>query len=221
LNNTNVGAATANASWAGDANHTGNIGAGGFAIAQASSTVTVSCPASLVSTGSPLTPCTASATGVAMAPVDVTASIVYSNNITGPTATAVATWAGDVNHTGSSGSGSFLITAPPPSAITIDPIPNRSDRLGAEVEFQVVVRGAGRGGNFSAMGLPNGIRINADGEIHGHVGGPAHGPLPVTVSFTKDGVTVSTTFLWEVTQPKPHTDDDKDGNDNKEGDYDR
>ena len=73
-----------------------------------------------------------------------------------------------------------------------------------------MVTGAGRGGRFSATGLPNGIRIDDEGEIHGHVGGPA-GTTIVTVSFTRNGVTVSTTFSWQVTRPAPGWD----GNDDK------
>src|SRR5204863_483445 len=38
-NNTNAGAATVDASWAGDGNHTGSLGSGGFTIAKAPLTV--------------------------------------------------------------------------------------------------------------------------------------------------------------------------------------
>ena len=87
----------------------------------------------------------------------------------------------------------------------MDPIANRSDRIGAEVAFQVVVTGAGQGGRFSAVNLPNGIRIDdEDGEIHGHVGGPVS-TRPVTVRFTKGSVTVSRTFTWQVTPAAPRT----------------
>ncbi|HBB89181.1 MAG TPA: hypothetical protein DC047_16370 [Blastocatellia bacterium] len=46
-NNTNAGAATANASWAGDSNHTGNTGSGGFTITKAPQTITWSNPSSI------------------------------------------------------------------------------------------------------------------------------------------------------------------------------
>ncbi len=109
--NVNAGMATANASWAGDTNHTGSTGSGAFTIDQASSTVTVTCTAGApyTYTGSPQTPCAAEATGVGMSPVDVTSSLVYSNNINAGAATANANWAGDTNHTGSTGSGGFTI----------------------------------------------------------------------------------------------------------------
>src|SRR5207245_11531591 len=51
LNNTNMGTATASASFAGDANHTGSSDSKTFTIAQASSSTTVSCPASVPYTG--------------------------------------------------------------------------------------------------------------------------------------------------------------------------
>jgi hypothetical protein len=108
-NNTNAGAATADASWEGDSNHNGSSGSGGFTITPASSTVTVICAPSVTWTGSAKTPCLAGATGAGMSPVDVTASLVYGNNINPGTATADASWGGDANHTGSTGSGGFTI----------------------------------------------------------------------------------------------------------------
>src|SRR5439155_151462 len=110
-NNINAGPATANASWTGDLNHTGNTGVGGFTIGQASSTVTVTCTAGApyIYTGSAQMPCTAQATGVGMSPVDVTASLVYANNINAGPATANASWTGDLNHTGNAGAGGFTI----------------------------------------------------------------------------------------------------------------
>lgn len=87
----------------------------------------------------------------------------------------------------------------------MDPIANRSDKIGADVEFQVVVTGAGQGGRFSAVNLPNGIRIDdEDGEIHGHVDGPVSTKY-VTVRFTKGSVTVYRTFTWQVTPAAPRT----------------
>ena len=120
-NNINAGPATANASWGGDANHTGNTGSGGFTIGQASSTVTVDCTvgAPFTYTGSDQTPCTAKASGVGMSDVDVSASLSYSNNINAGPATANASWGGDANHTGTTGSGGFTIgRAPTTTTVT-------------------------------------------------------------------------------------------------------
>ncbi len=55
-------------------------------------------------------PCSAEATGVGMSPVDVSASLAYTDNVIVGTATADASWAGDANHFGSIGSETFAIT---------------------------------------------------------------------------------------------------------------
>ena len=46
-NNTNAGTATAKATYAGDTNHTGSNDSKNFTIAKATSTTTVTCPASV------------------------------------------------------------------------------------------------------------------------------------------------------------------------------
>src|SRR3989441_443980 len=107
--NTNVGTATASYSFAGDANHEGSSDSKTFGITKASSTTVVTCPASAVYTGAAQTPCTAQANGAGMTSVDVSASLVYSNNTSAGAATVNASWAGDANHAGSNGSGGFTI----------------------------------------------------------------------------------------------------------------
>src|SRR5438876_8911136 len=69
-------------------------------------------------TGSAQTPCTAAASGVGMSPVDVSGSLSYANNIAAGAATAAASWAGDLNHTGSTGTGGFAI-GQAASAVTV------------------------------------------------------------------------------------------------------
>ena len=119
--NTNAGTASADASWAGDDNHTGNTGASTFTIDQASSTVTVDCTAGAPYTysGDPQTPCIATASGVGMTDVDVTASLVYADNTNAGTASADASWDGDDNHTGNTGSSTFTI-GQASSTVTVD-----------------------------------------------------------------------------------------------------
>src|SRR5881296_1262272 len=119
-NNLAAGAATAAASWAGDPNHTGSTGTGGFTIERAASAVTVTCTAGApyTYTGSAQTPCTAAATGVGMSPVDVSGSLSYANNIAAGAATTAASWAGDPNHFGSTGTGGFTIDRAA-SAVTV------------------------------------------------------------------------------------------------------
>ncbi len=112
-NNVNAGTASASYTYGGDANHTGSSGSATFTIDKASSTVTVSCPANVTYSGTAHEPCTAEATGVGMSPVDVTSSLVYTANVNAGTASADASWAGDANHTGDSGTATFTIDKAP------------------------------------------------------------------------------------------------------------
>src|SRR5205823_5249500 len=58
--NTNVGTASASATYGGDANHLGSTGTGSFSIGQAASTTTVSCPVGPYTyDGTAHTPCSA------------------------------------------------------------------------------------------------------------------------------------------------------------------
>src|SRR5262249_26874654 len=103
-NNTNAGTATASYTYGGEANHTGSNGPQTFPIGQATSTTAVTCPASMTYTGSPLTPCSAGVTGAGGLSQSLTVS--YVNNTVG-TATASASYAGDLNHTSSGDSKNF------------------------------------------------------------------------------------------------------------------
>jgi len=106
--NTNVGTATASATFAGDANHFGDTGSKDFEIGKAPSVTTVTCPASVVYTGSAIEPCTAAVTGAGALSQALTVS--YVNNTGVGTATASASYPGDANHFGSNGSKTFTIT---------------------------------------------------------------------------------------------------------------
>jgi hypothetical protein len=106
-NNTDAGTATANASYAGDANHSGSSDSKTFTISKASSATAVSCPASVTYNGSAQTPCSASASGVGG--LNQAVAVDYSNNTGAGTATASATFSGDSNHEGSSDSKTFTI----------------------------------------------------------------------------------------------------------------
>jgi len=105
-NNTAAGTASAAYAYTGDANHTGSSDSKTFAISKATSTTVVTCPASVIYTGSPQTPCTVSVTGAGG--LSLTPTPTYANNTLG-TATASYTFAGDTNHLGSSGSTTFRI----------------------------------------------------------------------------------------------------------------
>src|SRR5213594_3996228 len=106
--NTNVGTASASATYGGDANHLGSTGTGSFSIGQAASTTTVSCPVGPYTyDGTAHTPCSATVTGVGGLSLTPTPS--YSGNTNAGTATASHTFPGDANHTGSSDSKTFTI----------------------------------------------------------------------------------------------------------------
>ncbi|MDP2322069.1 MAG: Ig-like domain repeat protein [Acidobacteriota bacterium] len=85
----------------------GSSGSASFTIERASSSTVVSCPASVTYTGAPRTPCSAMTTGAGG--LSQSTTVTYSNNTNVGTATANATYAGDANHTGSSGSATFAI----------------------------------------------------------------------------------------------------------------
>ncbi|GAA2731334.1 hypothetical protein GCM10009867_04730 [Pedococcus aerophilus] len=107
VNNINAGTGTASASYAGDANHTASMDTATFTIDRAASAVAVSCPTSVDATGSAITPCTAQVTGPGA--LNQTLPVSYTGNTLAGTAMATATWAGDANHTGSTGSATFKI----------------------------------------------------------------------------------------------------------------
>ncbi len=122
--NTGAGAAGASATYAGDANHTGSSATGGFTIDKAGSTTTVTCPASVAATGSPLTPCYATVIGAGG--LNTTIDVGYANNVVVGTGSASATFAGDANHGGSTGGATFGIT-PGAASIAITVIPAGSN----------------------------------------------------------------------------------------------
>jgi hypothetical protein len=111
-NNSNAGAATAAATYGGDANHDGSTGNGGFEITKAPSTTTVNCAPTVTYTGTAIEPCTATVTGAG--DLNQSVPVSYTNNTNAGTATASATYAGDGNHDGSTGEGSFTVTKATP-----------------------------------------------------------------------------------------------------------
>jgi Legume lectin domain/Bacterial Ig-like domain (group 3)/YDG domain len=136
-NNINAGLATASYTYAGDANHTGSSGLANFTINQAPSTTTVTCPPGPYTyNGSAQTPCTATVTGAGALSLTPTPS--YSNNINAGLATASYTYAGDANHTGSSGSANFTINQATPTVTDSGPAPTAPD-YGQPVTLTVTV----------------------------------------------------------------------------------
>ncbi len=194
----NVGSyvTTATAAGVALANYNVTFVPGSFIITLAASKVTVSCPASVTFTGSALTPCTATfatANGLGGA-----LTVSYTNNTIVGSATASATYAGDANHTGSTGTSSFSITAPPVTITIVNPGPQVNEE-GDNVELRIHLVGAApASGVFAAKGLPNGLYIAQPGIISGRVKKNTEGVYQVTVTFTHGGVTASQTFRWRI-----------------------
>ncbi|PWB68974.1 MAG: hypothetical protein C3F07_20770 [Anaerolineales bacterium] len=95
-------------SFAGNENYEAASGTVDDNISKASSTVTISCPVSVVYNGSAQEPCTATVTGAGG--LNQAVAVTYSNNTNAGTATASASYAGDGNHDASSNSTTFEIT---------------------------------------------------------------------------------------------------------------
>ena len=121
--------------------------AGTLTVNQAPSTVTVTCPlTSQTFTGSPITPCTAAATGAGNLNVPLT--VIYTNNTNPGLAGASATYAGDPNHTGNSNTGSFTISqAGQTIAFSFASLPHQYYTTGATVNASSYVTGQGASGN--------------------------------------------------------------------------
>ena len=150
----------------------------------------------------------------------------------GSYAISQGTLAANANYTIAFTGNTFVITPappppPPPAGFAIAPIAPQTNTDGDEVELQVViVRSAGpsalsvspgksagrqdddanepgRGGNFSISGL-NGLKIDANGEISGHIkaGVTATTVFQVTVTFSSGGVTATQQIIWTV-NPAP------------------
>ena len=114
--NTDAGEATASATYAGDANHTGSSDSATFTIDKAPSTVTLICTSPVTYTGSALEPCSAKATGAGG--LDQALEVGYGNNTNAGTATASASYGGDANHESSSANTTFTI-AKAPTTVTV------------------------------------------------------------------------------------------------------
>ena len=87
---------------------------GAWSITQASSTVAVNCPASVLYNGAAQAPCTATVTGAGG--LSQVLTVTYTNNTNAGTATASANFTGDANHAASSNSTTFTINAAPVTA---------------------------------------------------------------------------------------------------------
>jgi len=108
LSITGAGSCTATASQPGDSSwNAASDVIQSLTVARAPTTTVVSCPTvHPITTGSPLTPCTATVTGSGLSQ---SVPVTYTGNVSPGTATATATYSGDANHLGSSGQAQFVI----------------------------------------------------------------------------------------------------------------
>jgi hypothetical protein len=139
--NIDAGTATASASYAGDANHEGSSDAATFTIDRAASVVSVTCsPSSLVFTGSPITPCSATVTGAG--DLDETLEVSYSDNTNAGPVTASASYAGDANHVDDAGTATFTIEKAA-STVTVSCPSNVTFTGSAQEPCSAIATGAG------------------------------------------------------------------------------
>jgi hypothetical protein len=113
---TNVPGGSAHWTFTGNGNYDDQSGDVDITISKAPSTVSLVCDGAKVFTGSPVTPCSASASRVGVPPLQLEVS--YTNNLHAGSATATAGWGGDANHLGDTDSVGFTI-AKATSATTV------------------------------------------------------------------------------------------------------
>ena len=110
-------------------------------VTQAPSTTVVTCPSNVTYTGSAIEPCSAQVTGTGALNSPVT-PVTYSNNVNAGTASASATYPGDANHTGSTGTATFTIDQAP--STTVVTCPSNVTYTGSAIEpCSAQVTGAG------------------------------------------------------------------------------
>jgi hypothetical protein len=108
----NAGDVAVTADYVGSDDYLASTDSGSFTIEQATSSVTVHCPTSVTYTGSALTPCTATVSGAGtFESTDTTWA--YADNVVAGSATVTATYGGDRNHSGTTGTGGFTIDQAP------------------------------------------------------------------------------------------------------------
>src|SRR5204862_3794573 len=181
--NVNAGTASAAASYAGDGNHKPATGSATFTVAKAGSTGAVGCPPSVTYTGSALEPCTAKATGVGGLSADLDVS--YSENTNAGTANAVASYGGDANHNGSSGSSTFAISKAPSSVKVTCPA-TQTYTGSALAPCSAKVTGAG--------GLNDDVAVSYTGNLNA---GTANASASFAGDANHDGSSDSATFTIE------------------------
>jgi len=199
-NNTNAGIATADATYAGDANHNGSTATpANFTIDKADSTTTINCPTNVTYDGSPQTPCTATATGAGGLNASVT--VVYANNTDAGTATADATFAGDTNHNGSTATQVTFTIDKANSSTTINCPTNVTYNGSAQMPCTATATGAG--GLNASVTVVYGSNTNAGTATADatYAGDANHnGSTATQVTFTIDKRTLTASITGNPTK---------------------
>ncbi len=192
---TNVPGGTAQWTFDGGTNYNAASGEVAIIINKATPTLSWPQPASVVE-GTVLTEAQLNATA------DVAGSFVYSPPL-GTVLTATQqlsvtfTPADAVNYNGATATVTITVQ-PNTGARIVNPGP-QTDMVGDDVRLRMRLTSGSvddRQGVFTAVGLPPGLQISADGVIRGEV--TTVGTSRVTVTFTHNGVAVSTQFDWTV-----------------------
>jgi len=144
-------------------------------VSKASSTVNVDCTAGapFIYTGSPLTPCTAVATGAGNLSVQLTPS--YSNNINAGTASVTADYTGDTNHSASTGSGGFVIGKATPTITWANPA---NITYGAALTSAQLNASASVPGNLTYTPAAGAVLSTGNQMLNGEVHPHRHVELP-------------------------------------------
>jgi hypothetical protein len=199
-NNTNAGTATADATYAGDANHNGSTATqANFTIDKADSTTTINCPTNVTYDGSPQTPCTATATGIGGLNASVT--VVYANNTDAGTATADATYADDANHNGSTATQVTFTIDKANSSTTINCPTNVTYNGSAQMPCTATATGAG--GLNASVTVVYGSNTNAGTATADatYAGDANHnGSTATQVTFTIDKRTLTASITGNPTK---------------------
>jgi hypothetical protein len=199
-NNTNAGTATADATYAGDANHNGSTATqANFTIDKADSTTTINCPTNVTYDGSPQVPCTATATGIGGLNASVT--VVYANNTDAGTATADATYADDANHNGSTATQVTFTIDKANSSTTINCPTNVTYNGSAQMPCTATATGAG--GLNASVTVVYGSNTNAGTATADatYAGDANHnGSTATQVTFTIDKRTLTASITGNPTK---------------------
>ncbi|MFN8466045.1 MAG: MBG domain-containing protein [Caldilineaceae bacterium] len=145
--------------------------AGNFVIGKATSATTVTCTAGpFVYKNAPFTPCSATLTGAGG--LTGSPAVSYSNNTDAGTASASASYDGDANHLGSSGSTTFTIDKATPTISLQNPSVTYS---GSAQEATVL---------GSVLGTASNVKYNTGSDLPVNAGTYA-----ITADFTPDDIT--------------------------------